>query len=244
MLPAPGHVIVVGQTLSGKSHWVQFYLQRHWREMYDELVVFTGSAGLNDDWEWLPPSRVIDIAHLPRVAPRLLKLGEAAKRAGRRWRCGIVLDDFVSHLNTHGGVMGKLFDRIASQGRHRGISAWYLTQRYNKVSPTIRDNALAWVLMPRLPQGSVKEIGEHQSAYSSWRDFWEAYTRHSATEFAVTAITCDPAQPPVSFHPPAPATLPKVRVERYRPSPVVDEGGEVFEEEEEESGEEEGGWWD
>lgn len=147
---------LIGVRNSGKSMLIQQIIQAACaKKMVDIVIVMSGSAQLNDDYDFLPPGCLMNFNN-----PLLHKLWDKQvkdKKEGRQRRVFIVFDDCLSDKNA---IRNEIMMRIWVQGRHVSISSAILSQYPAYIlSPTIMGNS-DMLLYSKLNRQSLERIWE------------------------------------------------------------------------------------
>ena len=120
------HSLICGTTGSGKSVLAES-IARQYRKMGYSVIVY--DPFYNDDDDESPT-----VWHGANVVvnnePDFLRIFNSSKR------CVVIVDESSSTIGQH----NKAMIRTATQGRHRGHSCYYVTQRVTQLSPNVRDN--------------------------------------------------------------------------------------------------------
>jgi hypothetical protein len=189
---SPASILIAGLTKCGKTKWLRsFVLNNH--QHYDRIYAFSSSAKYNEDYNFLEPNRILD----PSVVDDLLKLKrivtmqKKVREKGHKYQLLLIFDDIVGVINTHGGAVGKFFDKIVTSGRHIGISCVFITQRLTKISPTIRDNCLYWVVIKLKMNEILDQVFTVQSMFTDKYRFWDYYLEITKERYSSLLIQCD-----------------------------------------------------
>ena len=177
----PSLLVIAGKSRSGKTVLTRELVAQN-RQSFDRIIVISGSAHLNTEYDGLTDKRnFIDPQSIQKIQ-RLIALQKKVTQAKKRHRLLIIIDNFIGLANVHNGKLGKLFDMIATQGRHLQVSSIFLTQKLTGVSPVIRQNAMYW-LVTRLDRQSVqKTLFDHQSKFTNEYKWYTYYNKITLAE--------------------------------------------------------------
>lgn len=188
----PSCYLIAGLTKCGKTKWLRsFVLNNH--KNYNRIYAFSSSARFNKDYDFLEPSRILDPSKVEdmNTLGKIVKLQRAVRARGVPYQLLLIFDDIVGVINTHGGSVGKFFDRLASSGRHIGISCVFITQRLTKISPTIRDNCLYWIVIKLKMNEIMDQVFQVQSQFTDKYKFWDYYNRITKQRYSSLLIQND-----------------------------------------------------
>ena len=173
-------IVACGCSKSGKT-WLIRALLRSFGRNFQSIVIMTGSS-FSKDWEPLG-IRPVEISR-----ERLETFIEIAKRQAATGTPGkflLVCDDMQGTLkSTKGGPFAKL----ATMGRHLGISTIFLTQHLKFVASEIRGNVSHFFVMAN--QVPMTIAGIHEICGMNKDEFSRSYDRLSQYDFVhVTPVT-------------------------------------------------------
>ena len=157
-LPAFFTISVASRRNSGKSHLCRQLVQELIRtKKVDIVIVLSGTAGLNNDWSFLPPGCVKDFSEdiLSRIWVKqrdgVLREDEDLKRPL------VVLDDCLS---TKEAIRSPILQKYYSEGRHVHASMIVISQHTSLLlTPVIRSNSDI-ILWSKLNQGQLEALWE------------------------------------------------------------------------------------
>ena len=189
----PSLLVIAGKSRSGKTVLTKELVSQN-RQAFDRIIVISGSAHLNSEYDGLTDKQnFIDPQSIQKIQ-RLIALQKKVTQAKKKHRLLIIIDNFIGLANVHNGKLGKLFDMIATQGRHLQVSSIFLTQKLTGVSPVIRQNAMYW-LVTRLDRQSVqKTLFDHQSKFTNEYKWYQYYNKITLAE-RYSAILIDNENP-------------------------------------------------
>lgn len=151
----PALVVMAGKSRSGKTVFVKELIRQN-RSHFDRIIVFSGSADLNPEYRDIcDVKNCIDPSNYSKLN-RVLALQEKLVRQGKKHRLLLIVDNIIGMANVHNGKIGKIFDRLSTQGRHMLVSTIFLTQKCTGVSPVVRQNAMYW-LLTRLDRAQIQD---------------------------------------------------------------------------------------
>lgn len=188
----PSSYLIAGLTKCGKTKWLRsFVFNNH--DKYNRIYAFSSSAKFNQDYDFLEKSRIFDPSKEADIQTlvKIVKLQRSVRAKGIPYQLLLIFDDIVGVINTHGGKVGKFFDRLASSGRHIGISCVFITQRLTKISPTIRDNCLYWIVIKLKMNEIMDQVFSVQSQFTDKFRFWDYYLKITKERYSSLLIQND-----------------------------------------------------
>ena len=142
----------------------QFIRQMLKEKKVDVVLVMTGSAGMNRDYDWLPKNLVMPYSE--RVLNNLWQL-QRKTPAKKRKHVLIVFDDVLS---TPEAIRSPAVTRLYSLGRHNSCSVWTNSQVSSwLLSPTIKSNSDI-ILYSALGRNGLENLWESTTNISK-KDF-------------------------------------------------------------------------
>jgi hypothetical protein len=188
---------------SGKTVLISELIQILYEDEHiDMVLVMSGSAGLNDDYNFLPAGLV-----MPYSESVLHKLWarQAATPKKERQRVLVVLDDCLA---TPEAIQSKMLTRIYALGRHVAISCIIISQVANWIlTPTIKQNSdmILWSKLNRQQLenlwSSMTNINKKEfiafSEAEGGKDFnFLCFDNYSASTDPMEFLTIVRAEPP------------------------------------------------
>jgi hypothetical protein len=157
---------MIGVRNSGKSVLIQQIIKALCKKkLVDIVLVMSGSAQLNDDYNFLPEGTVMPFSSdmLHRIWDKQLK----EKKEGKQKRVFIVFDDCLTDKNA---IRNEIMMRIYVQGRHISLGSAILSQYPAYItSPTILGNSDC-ILYSKLNRQAIERLWESTSGISK-KDF-------------------------------------------------------------------------
>jgi hypothetical protein len=150
---------------SGKTILTSQFIRQMLKEKkVDVVLVMTGSAGMNRDYDWLPKNLVMPYSE--RVLNNLWQL-QRKTPAKKRKHVLIVFDDVLS---TPEAIRSPAVTRLYSLGRHNSCSVWTNSQVSSwLLSPTIKSNSDI-ILYSALGRNGLENLWESTTNISK-KDF-------------------------------------------------------------------------
>jgi hypothetical protein len=197
-LNLPSLSVICGMTGTGKTTLLKWLILYN-SEAFHKIYVLCPTAHLQDVYSFIP-SRYLITNPTEVHIKAILKEQESNPKQ----RIAIVLDDCIGQVNFRNS---KIFDKLASSGRHYRISTFILIQDFKKLSPTIRDN-LHYLFITRIKEHSLKAAFELSSGFTSFYDF-KAYMDGACKNYRVVRLLCAPGYEDKTTHVFAPGIPPK-----------------------------------
>ena len=202
----PGHTLICGSTGSGKTCILRYYMKLN-RKKFKRVYAIAGASEFNNDYDFLKPECILnpqDDFLLQRLG-LIVKAQEKLIKSGYKSHLCLIFDDIISLLNTYSGPQGKLILFLVTQGRHRNIQIIFLTQRISKLSPTIRDNCMYWIVS-KVPRNSIMDYCmDYQTKYTNKFKFWDAYKNNTKERYSSMLLQqVDPYQDSIIWLNPVP----------------------------------------
>jgi hypothetical protein len=182
--PNSGAVVMVfGSTGSGKTSWLWSYLNDWTPKLYDECIIFSGTADSNDTWEKLKQNNVIvlnsyDDAKFRTYLHDLEQEQDERRKSNKdELKVAVVFDDFVCDKISNLGKPTAL-DKLVLTSRHLQTTVFILSQKYRGfLSPSVRKNA-HYLVIYKMPISELKAIGEeHGDGYENADEFAKVCNR-------------------------------------------------------------------
>ena len=154
----PAHTIILGSTISGKSHFLRYIMSRIGKR-FKYGVLFSTSVGYNNDYSWMPRKYQHNT-----FDPKVIR---ALREHQERWiqyygqkslpQCFVVLDDTSGMLSRDRDSFQDL-EWCFTTGRHLNISVIALLQNITMLPPTIRQNTRYWFITRANGEGCFKTM--------------------------------------------------------------------------------------
>lgn len=152
LMENPNLTIFSAKRNSGKTHLLTYMIYKCARQ-YNNVIIMTPTA-FNGHYTAFTANVV------PRFDEELLThiLDQQALYATQKKKNSLllVLDDCVSAAN----FGSKVFERIATQGRHYNVSCWITSQHYTKLPPVMRVNCDYMIILGNQTRTAMKMIFE------------------------------------------------------------------------------------
>lgn len=210
----PCLTLCVARSGSGKTTLLKYILYNLLRaRKFDFGVVFSQTAPTGE-WDILPEHLVFEQWN-PEAIQRLIALQKAyLERHGRPRPVFVLLDDVLGEVN----LQDQVFTRLATCGRHWGISVFLNVQKLTKVVPTvIRDNAKYIIVFQTENEKTLKPIYEEfasgfKPTFAEFKQ-WFAANIHSYRAFVINnSANAKTTERYRTIKAPAPDELPRFRI--------------------------------
>lgn len=162
----PGLFLFAAPTNSGKTTLIRFILTEMAKKgIFAYGIVLTGTAGLNNDYSYLP-RKAVSVFSEDRLRAFLRMQRDLAHERGKAPPAFIVLDDVANE-----NFKKPLYNGLFTTFRHFNLSVFVSTQYIYRIPPTIREQAAICVAF-------------HQNTGRSKEALWQTYgTAHKKQEF-------------------------------------------------------------
>ena len=160
-LPKYFTMCICSKRNSGKS-WLSFEIIKKLvkAKKVDMVLVMSNSAGLNKDYDFLPPGLVMKFSE--KVLEQLWTRQQKADMS-KREHIFVVLDDVLSDPRA---LRSELVSRIYSLGRHNMISCCIISQIANHVlTPVVKQNS-DMILWSKLNRNQLSILWESLNGVS------------------------------------------------------------------------------
>ena len=176
---------VIGVRNSGKSVLIQQIIKAVCeKKMVDIVIVMSGSAGLNDDYSFLPDGALMKFnnALLHKIWDK--QVADKKADASTCKRVFIVFDDCLTDKEA---IRNEIMQRIWVQGRHVFISSAILSQYPAYItSPTIMGNS-DFLLYSKLNRQAIERMWESTVGISK-KDFINVSENIAGVDYTFMAI--------------------------------------------------------
>lgn len=174
------HVIMVGRTLSGKSHMLKSFLYKYMvvKKYFKFGVVFSKTAAINGEYSWLPQEYITSDCSEDKIKQWVNQLKQKRsqyKKASEMPHSFMLFDDAIGHLNTKSQWWGGFISSI----RHLNCSVIILAQKLEGfVSPVTRVNVRYYFIFKSLLGDEIKRIkdrvgGGISTNTKEFNEFWK-----------------------------------------------------------------------
>ncbi len=198
----PNFAIYSAKRNSGKSHLMKWMIYNVARS-YNEIIIICPTS-FNGDYTQITNN--IYGTFDEGLIKHIIKKQTDLRKKGKAHRLLLVLDDCLSKANFN----SRVFEQIATQGRHYHISCWISTQHYMKLPPVIRLNCDYMLLLGNQTARVMKTIYEELggSCFDNENEF-SATIKHNLLNYGCFIINnlkgkCHTMR--------APADIPKFRL--------------------------------
>jgi len=148
----PNLAIFSAKRNSGKSHLMKWMIYNV-ASCYNEIIIICPTS-FNGDYTKITTNLYGTFDE--GMIKHIIKKQAFMRKKGVNHRVLLVLDDCLSKANFN----SKVFEQIATQGRHYFISCWITTQHYMKLPPVIRLNCDYMLLLGNQTVQVMKTIYE------------------------------------------------------------------------------------
>lgn len=146
-----GTVVIIGKSDSGKTHLTRCLIRTFGRN-FTSITIFTGTD-FTTDWNELGIKP--ELVSVPRLERYVEVCADEVRITGKKGRHLLIVDDMMGCLkSTRGGV----FSKLATSGRHYGITSIWLSQSFNFIDTRIRSNVNDWIFMSKQLPEYIKGI--------------------------------------------------------------------------------------
>lgn len=175
--------LIVGTTLSGKTNLLINMLKHETNYKYDNILLFCGSAQ-QDYYQGFPRSSIVDCS-LESLQEEIEKQDKIYKK--NKHTCLFILDDCIGLIPTSGqGGGNATINRLATAGRHSGITTLVLTQKLMQCNNIIRENCrIIWCTLIK----DIEELSSLQIGMDK-RQFIAAMKKSFVDKYKIKRIDC------------------------------------------------------
>ena len=183
LLPKFFTISLIGVRNSGKSVLTQQIIKALCkRKMVDIVIVMSGSAQLNDDYDFLPEGSLMnfDAGLLHKIWDKQV----TDKKANKQKRLLIVFDDCLTNKDA---IRNEIMQRIWVQGRHIHVSSVVISQYPAYIlSPIIMGNS-DQLLYSKLNRASIEKLWESTVGISK-KDFLKVSEKIAGVDYTFMGI--------------------------------------------------------
>jgi hypothetical protein len=192
---------------SGKTHLMTYMIYKCARE-YNEVIIITPTA-FNGHYKKI--SQNVYGVFDENMIKYIIKRQAANLKIGKRNKVLLILDDCLSKAN----FGSKIFELIATQGRHYLISCWISTQHYMKLLPVIRLNADYMLILGNQSKQVMKKKYDEMGGYFNSETEFIKCVKENLLEYGCLVLnnlkgSCHKVK--------APSTLPKFILKKNKTS--------------------------
>ena len=173
-------MLIIGMRKSGKTTLLRAIIHRLLEKYSEEIYgiwVYSKTAFVNrEDYDFTDKLSLIDTKEVERhlIKQEQIKILSKEDQRVKPKNVVIVLDDFVSDIPHAAKVEGRVLETIATMGRHYNITCIILSQRYSKISTTVRDNS-NYIFCTSISQESLFSLYTLQTDYNNRQLMWQDY---------------------------------------------------------------------
>jgi hypothetical protein len=165
---------LVGSRFAGKTNLINWLILNVYRRLYDSILVLSPSAFF--DPTWTAVQKLPNIAFGNQCNDEILD-GILAKQktiytnSERKTSLLLIIDDFGSQAkqSSKGGHRAAL-EKLATTGRHFGLSLMCSFQHAFQITPVVRLNTTNWILF-RLNLKEFRKLSEELRAHLTEEEF-------------------------------------------------------------------------
>jgi len=157
-------LIISARRYSGKTFLIKEILDSdEVKEKFNQIIVFTDAGKLDNTWKDLKNKKVYVFDEY--FEQDLIDLIESFKKeyisTGKKPKVLIVIDDLIE---VYSAKKSSPINKLASRGRHFGISFIFTTQKYNAMPPMLRNNSTSIIFFKVNNGREMKTIEEDVSS--------------------------------------------------------------------------------
>jgi hypothetical protein len=157
MTPEPTFAIFSAKRRSGKSHLMTYMIYK-FSSLYDNVIIVNPTA-FNGHYKKYTSNVIESFDEV--LIQKLLKRQTELTRKKVKNHVLIVCDDCLSKANFN----SKIFETLATQGRHYQVSCWISTQHYTKIPQPLRLNVDYMFIMGNQKTEVLKNVYDELAGY-------------------------------------------------------------------------------
>ena len=177
----PSHILVVGKTETGKSHFIKSILKKSISE-FDLIIIYSGTNCVNGDYdEFKDHGDKLAIYDEGDKFIKLLSNQEFNEKIlfNKEINKLIILDDFIGNLSLH--TNKDIFNKYASMGRHISLSIIISTQHISECTPCQRLNS-KYIFVTKTSDNNVKSLYELSTGFDNSKELKKFIESHDLCE--------------------------------------------------------------
>lgn len=195
----PFRMVIVGSTGSGKSNLIKNFIYNFYKEYFDEIYIFCGSADDIEEYERLGDKTKYRLFNYKKnklykskteymtekliitqktTAEEIEELLEQIEEDEEKPRVLLIFDDMITTEIFKRSSNMNVIDTIMIRGRHigRGLSVIFSTQKATALNRNIRNtNNSHIILFSNLGKLELKTIAEENAGNLDEKDFMKLY---------------------------------------------------------------------
>ena len=130
------HILIVGRSGCGKTHFLLKYLQEHCRQKYNTIYIICPTFSINTTWQnWSCKSdsgvMVFETSDITRAIKNILSVHVHGKK-------GLIIFDDIAFTKDVKQQSSELV-KLGFSGRHRGLDTIVLTQQLTSIAKAYRE---------------------------------------------------------------------------------------------------------
>lgn len=190
-------ILIFGKRRTGKSFWLRWYLYER-RKDFNEIYLFTKTEENNFYNKFLPKGFIYP-GFIKSKLDMIVRRAKALKKAeGKEPKMFVIGDDLASDYRIHKSDNSLI--GLYTEGRHRGITCAYLSQKFKAVDPAIRNNADLVIIFTQFNAKEALAIAEEYLGRLNKRtalavmDMYTCSELHSALVIETWRNSMDPEE--------------------------------------------------
>ena len=160
LLYKPHNMLVSGVTNCGKTRFILDLLEKEYRNVFDNIVIFCPTFFFNKTYErkWILTDKNVYIIYPQAVKDYLDTVLRFTIETFKGSNTLLIIDD-CANLQDSKKKVSELCN-LAFSGRHYGITVWLLNQKYNSIVKDFRENIRILVLFFNKDETAMKQALE------------------------------------------------------------------------------------
>ena len=160
LLYKPHNMLVSGVTNCGKTRFILDLLEKEYRNVFDNIVIFCPTFFFNKTYErkWILTDKNVYIIYPQAVKDHLDTVLRFTIETFKGSNTLFIIDD-CANLQDSKKKVSELCN-LAFSGRHYGITVWLLNQKYNSIVKDFRENIRILVLFFNKDETAMKQALE------------------------------------------------------------------------------------
>ena len=128
--------LISGITNCGKAHYVLDLLEKHYKNIFDYIVIYCPTFLVNNTYyrKFIDNNKKIIIISINNNLDKYLEINKFFSDCNT-----LFLIDDCANLH-HSKIKESAICKLAFHGRHHNISIWIITPKYNAIVKDFRDN--------------------------------------------------------------------------------------------------------
>jgi predicted AAA+ superfamily ATPase len=160
---------ISGACQSGKTHLIK-YIVKSFKEEFDWIVLFSNTAGFNNDYEFLKEYKHYSFGTIgfDQKLKAIMNIQKKNREKGNKCKILMILDDIQGSIKE-----SKVFSQFCSTYRHFNISLIFSVQYITAASTSLREISSHIIIFNQKTANSLKACYENyfQEEYETFNDF-------------------------------------------------------------------------